>query len=477
MLFNFKYFLPRTIFYSVFIILFLLFPCLSEAATISIAPSAQSVSVGNIFTVQVLVNTLNQYINNGEAVIQFPTDMLEVVSLTKSSSIFSLWVEEPQYSNNTGKITFNGGVANPGYNGSGGSVASITFRANKTGNASIIFTDGAVRANDGLGTNILTNKISGSVQIVMPKVAAPAVEKDSVVEDVTPPEIFTPTARIFDNRNILKLNAKDSGSGIDYYTVQIDGGQILTVRKNELVDFEYTMPYLNSGSHGLFITVYDKAGNKREASLEIISPLISSPQISLSSNEIIKGETVVISGTSDYPGKQVVVTVESMGKEVNRYTQKAGGDGTFSIVADDIDVVGVVDISAENILSDKVKSSPSSKLYLTVTATKFVKLTSVIAGLIFISLLLFLLLIASYVGWHRFFGLRNKIRLELKDTAREIHKATLLLKDELNDQLQILEKIKVDRSLNKKEEAVFKEIEKNIDQVEKFVDEQLKKLI
>ncbi len=474
MLFNLKYFLTRAVFYSVFVILFLLFPGLSEAATISIAPSTQSVSVGNIFTVQVLVNTLNQYINNGEAVIQFPTDMLEVVSLTKGSSIFSLWVEEPRYSNTTGKITFNGGVANPGYNGAGGSVASITFRAKKTGNASIIFTDGAVRANDGLGTNILTNKISGSVQIVAAKVPAPTVEKD---EDTNPPEIFTPTARIFDNRNILKLNAKDSGSGIDYYTVQIDGGQILTVRMAELVDYEYTLPYLNSGSHGLFITVYDKAGNKREASLEIISPLISSPQISLSSNEIIKGETVVISGTSDYPGKQVVVTVESMGKEVNRYTQKAGGDGTFSIVADDIDVVGVVDISAENILSDKVKSSPSSKLYLTVTATKFVKLTSVIAGLIFISLLLFLLLIASYVGWHRFFGLRNKIRLELKDTAREIHKATLLLKDELNDQLQILEKIKVDRSLNKKEEAVFKEIEKNIDQVEKFVDEQLKKLI
>ena len=153
-----------------YILIFSLFFFLSsfgraDAATLYLQPSQTQVSVGNIVSLQVLVNTSGQTINNAESIIQYPTDLLEIISLDKTS-IFSLWVEEPNFSNTTGQISFNGGVPNPGYQGSGGKIVSIVFRAKKAGTASVTFLNSAVRANDGLGTDILTAKSGSEIRII-----------------------------------------------------------------------------------------------------------------------------------------------------------------------------------------------------------------------------------------------------------------------------------------------------------------------
>lgn len=136
-----------------------------DAATLSMKPSQTQVTVGNIVNVQISVDTSGKVINNAESIIQFPKDLLEVISIDKTS-IFSLWVEEPSYSNNTGQLTFNGGVPNPGFQGSNGRVLSVTFRTKKIGTASVVFSSSAVRENDGLGTDILSNKIGSNITIV-----------------------------------------------------------------------------------------------------------------------------------------------------------------------------------------------------------------------------------------------------------------------------------------------------------------------
>jgi hypothetical protein len=475
------------ILFVVFFVLGVLFSAsVVDAATLSIVPGTSTVTVGNIITLNVVVNSAGQSINNSDATIQFPADLLQVISISKSSSIFSLWVQDPSFSNATGQISFNGGITNPGYTGSNGELVSITFQTKKAGVASVLFSDAAVRANDGLGTDVLTAKNGGTLNInalvatPTPQPPAPSPTKPTLQaksNDTTPPEPFTPTARVYDNQNIVKLNATDSGSGIGYYTIQIDDTPILTVQNDELVNSEYTLPYLQPGSHNLVIVAYDKAGNQREASLTIVSPFISAPIISLSANQITKGEVVVISGTSDYDKKQVLVTLESAGQEVAKYTQAINSDGSFSVTTDNIQTVGQISISAENILSDKVKSQPSENVYLTVNETQFVKMTTVIMGLIFIAVLLMLLLAALYIGWHKFFGLKKQIRKELEDTVAEVHKAALLLKEELDNQLKALEKIKTDRILTTKEEAIFVELQKNVDDVEIFIDKKLKKLM
>ncbi len=168
------------------VFLFITFFAFSEqaqAAVLHIKPAQVEVTAGNIVRVQVSVDTQGKVINNAESVVQFPTDLLEVVSLDSASSIFSLWVENPSFSNTTGQVTFNGGVPNPGFQGSSGNIVSIVFRAKKTGTASILFLSSAVRENDGLGTNILTETSPATITIRGAQVAPPppTVDDDFVI--------------------------------------------------------------------------------------------------------------------------------------------------------------------------------------------------------------------------------------------------------------------------------------------------------
>src|SRR3989344_739889 len=92
----------------------------ANAASLYFSPSSGNFSVGDIISTSVFVNTEGIAINNADAVISFPAALLEVVSLNKSGSIFSLWVEEPSFSNSAGTVSFNGGLPTPGFNGSAG---------------------------------------------------------------------------------------------------------------------------------------------------------------------------------------------------------------------------------------------------------------------------------------------------------------------------------------------------------------------
>lgn len=159
----------------------------ANAATLYFSPSSGNFTVGNILTTSVLVNTQGQAINNSDAVINFPSNLLEVVSISKSGSIFSLWVEEPTFSNSAGTISFNGGLPTPGFSGTSGKIISIVFRAKNAGSASVIFSSGAVRANDGYGTDILQTRTQAQFTLV-------AVEAPPTAPPTVPPVVGAPAA-------------------------------------------------------------------------------------------------------------------------------------------------------------------------------------------------------------------------------------------------------------------------------------------
>ncbi len=162
-----------------------------EAAVLSISSASAPVVVGNIISANIYVNTEGQSINSADGAISFPSDLLEVMSISKSSSIFSLWVEDPQFSNSQGEVSFSGGVPNPGYNGANGKVLSIVFRAKQTGVATVLFSDGSVRANDGLGTNVLNLKIPTSITIKNVEPPEPAAVEPPVVRGAPKAPLIT----------------------------------------------------------------------------------------------------------------------------------------------------------------------------------------------------------------------------------------------------------------------------------------------
>lgn len=133
------------------------------AASLSIEANNSQVKVGDIVTATVYVNSEGVAINNVEGLVFVPSDILEIQSISTPGSILNLWVEQPSYSK--GVVSFNGGIPNPGYSGIKGKVITIFMKAVKSGSASISFQSASVRANDGLGTDVLKSKFGTAVTV------------------------------------------------------------------------------------------------------------------------------------------------------------------------------------------------------------------------------------------------------------------------------------------------------------------------
>jgi hypothetical protein len=186
----------KTLFFFIFLFIFFCRVDFAQAASLYFSPSSKTVNVGDIVKISVVLNTSGETINNAEATVSFPTEMLEVVSIAKGS-VFSLWVEEPSFSNNAGSVSFNGGIPTPGYAGSAGNLISITFRAKKSGTASIYFASGAARANDGLGTDVLAG-MGQALLTLVEKTTTPPDETKPPTE-ITPPTKPETTIEIIDS--------------------------------------------------------------------------------------------------------------------------------------------------------------------------------------------------------------------------------------------------------------------------------------
>lgn len=149
---------------SVFV--FSLLPFTAKAAELYLILDKTEVAEKESLSGTVYVQTGGLPINNAESTIHFPSDLIGVDSVTSSGSIFNIWVEQPSFSNSEGTVYFNGGLPTPGYTGQSGNILRINFRAKKSGVANLSFGSSAVRANDGKGTDVLSQTKGASVNIV-----------------------------------------------------------------------------------------------------------------------------------------------------------------------------------------------------------------------------------------------------------------------------------------------------------------------
>lgn len=177
-----KKLITKSVFFSFAFVIFFL-PTLAEAASLGFSPSTLTRSLNDNFTVTVSLSSNDVAMNAASGVISFDKDKLEIVSLSKTNSIMSLWVQEPSFSNQNGTVNFEGVVLNPGFQGAQGNLLTITFRAKASGQANVRFTSGTILANDGVGTNILSGL--GSANFLITGGTTPAA---SVPATAVPPE-------------------------------------------------------------------------------------------------------------------------------------------------------------------------------------------------------------------------------------------------------------------------------------------------
>src|SRR3989344_4685850 len=157
----------------------------AEAATLTILPQASQVSVGDKISLDVKIDSSGDSINAAQSSVRFPKDIINVESIDKTNSVFNFWLEDPNFSNSDGIISFIGGTAH-GISGASLHIIKINFVAKSVGIANITLQDSAITSSDGSGTNVLSKTNDGVVSVVAEKVVpeAPIAPKQIVREPV-----------------------------------------------------------------------------------------------------------------------------------------------------------------------------------------------------------------------------------------------------------------------------------------------------
>jgi hypothetical protein len=564
-------FLIRTAF---IISVFVVAPFYAHADTLYISPSSGSYSAGKTFPIRVLVSSTVQPINAVSGVLSFPQDKLQVVSVSKTDSILTLWVQEPSFSNTQGTVSFEGVVPNPGFTGSSGRVVTINFKVVGQGAAPVRISSGSVLANDGNGTNILKNigtasfslgsspvpavtetadadsetdprapgapvitsdefpdsniwyaknagtfswKLGDDVtgtKLLLGKIssAQPSVVYDPAVDtkkldsiedglwylhvqlknkygwgvvthhafrvDQTKPETFVIRELVrtdtTDPRGRFSFQATDGMSGINHYSIQMDGGEYEDWRDDG--SGVYVSAPLPPGSHTLVARAYDEASNYAVASVDWKIDPISAPHIT-SYTENVSSETPLrVSGNAVSNAKIHLYLARGENTPLEVIT-KSDSSGEFSTLFEKDIARGTYRLWA--VAEDKrgARSEPSSEKTVNVRTGWFISIATSIMSMLAIAIpiaaLLFALVFVILYGIHKIRAMRRGVRKELREVENLMDKAFVLLKEDIEDSVRLLERAKNRRRLTQEEDAIIERFRQNLADAEKVIKKEI----
>lgn len=175
--------------YPTLVFAFLFTPlCAFASESFVISAPARDLVVGESFNVTIYASSPAQAMNAVSGTLQV-SGGVGVTSVSKTSSIIDFWTTEPRASGN--QVKFEGVVLNPGYQGQNGNLFSVTLSARKEGTATLSFSDGALLANDGLGSNIIDSLASKTLRIkASPILVDPIPGRPIAVGPVVPGKIL-----------------------------------------------------------------------------------------------------------------------------------------------------------------------------------------------------------------------------------------------------------------------------------------------
>ncbi|MBV9159019.1 MAG: hypothetical protein JO019_00260, partial [Candidatus Kaiserbacteria bacterium] len=420
------------------------FPIAAFAATLTFS-SGSSYSIGDSIPVSVLVAS-DASINAVGATVAYPKDSLELLSVSKAGSIINYWAQEPTFSQSDGTVNFQGIIFDPGWNGSGGKVVQLIFKAKQAGAAALSFSDAQVLANDGKGTNILTAAPAYSLTI---RAAAPAPAQNTptptpapaqssssggspkitssthpdenrwynksavsldwsnvpgtsavrigydkspsgtptvlygaishkdltlgegiwyfhvqdqtasgwgpiatrrIKIDMTPPLAmnlrFPHGATSTDPRPVALFNTTDALSGVDHYSIAINGNSLFTLTTEDVESNPYALPEQAPGPGTLFVSAYDAAGNSTSASGNFDIEGIIPPKLD-PIPDIQSGDLLQVTGIAMPSSRVDLYVTDANGNESSQWTRTAG-NGAFKVIWNSILSPGTYRVSAKD---------------------------------------------------------------------------------------------------------------------------------
>jgi len=333
---------------------------LVSSVEVSFSPSSGSFVEGSTFEVPIIIDTKGASINGVDIRIDFDPSRLVIVRPSSGVSIIGVWVGPPEFDNARGTVSYTG-VVPGGMVSSSGVIATMTFKALRTGDTSVsVRSDSSVLLNDGSGSKAAVGLGSAHYKII-PKAPggvnifsethqfssnwynnnSPVVSWDKdpgvvgfsyvldnnpstvpgnvinsaettksfenladglwyfhikankagvwgapghflIKIDTTPPADFKPqtnfvvAATVLVERTLVSFFTTDNLSGIDHYEVGvIDKSQPVTVSPVFVqAESPFQVPISSGSKLQVIVRAIDKAGNTRDASIDVKVPFV-----------------------------------------------------------------------------------------------------------------------------------------------------------------------------------------------------------
>lgn len=453
----------------------------ANAATLYFSPSSGSYTVGSNFSVSVYVSSADQAMNAASGAISFPSDKLEVSSISKSGSIISLWVQEPSFSQ--GAVNFEGIVLNPGFIGASGKIITANFKVKAAGAASILFSSGSVLANDGKGTNILTSLGNAQFSLAGAPPAGSqtpeAITPSTVFGAPSAPQISSPTHpdpdKWYSNNNpefnwpmpdnitavrLLYDKFPDSKPQIVY------SPSILEKQIENLNDGVYYFHAQFKNKNGWGDTAHFRFQIDTNPPKPFSIKFLEGTETGNPRPTVLFDTTDSVSGVDYYwvkIGEGDFFDLLSVIVKNNPYTLPFQSPGKRIILVQAFDKAGNFSVNTAEFTILPPPPPPSKLVKLGAEATKFLAVAMPLLALIILLITLF------WYGWRKFSLLRKRIRKEVGEAESALHKTFDLLKDDMREQIEMLEKTRTRRKLTQEEEKIIERLTSHLDDAEKFI--------
>ena len=255
---------------------FLLLPLVAQSAVLYLSSSSGEYYEDHTFIIEARIDTEGECINTVEANLSFPPDILEAVDFSLGNSILIFWVSPPSISQETGLVSFTGGIPGgycgklPGDPGESNLLGKMIFKVKEIpqiltpGAAEIEFLENSqVLLNDGLGTPAQLS-LKGIVLTILPEKVGVSKDEwqEEIKKDITFPEQFEIKTHqdpaIFEGKYFIVFSTTDKQTGIDHYEVKEGKGEWMTTQSPYLLKDQSLQSIIK-------VKAVDKAGNERIA--------------------------------------------------------------------------------------------------------------------------------------------------------------------------------------------------------------------
>ena len=238
-----------------------------SAATLSAQSNKERYAIGDVFAVDLNLDSQGEYVNALEIRILYDNKILELTGFGKGNSIVPFWITEPSPADRSGSLILAGGIPN-GFEGKVGLLGTLIFRAVAPGEAEIkISPDSKILLNDGqgspakflgIGRKIIINEKSANGQ-------QNEWQADLNLDKISPESFriyLNRSERLFGGQYFIAFSTNDKQTGVAYYEVKEGEG-----------DWQKSnSPYLlknQNRNEKIAVRAVDQAGNER---VEILFP-------------------------------------------------------------------------------------------------------------------------------------------------------------------------------------------------------------